>query len=106
VGFDEAGFVGFEVFFWVEVVRVFLDLERFCLFAEVDTFLEVVLHDVHFSDDSLQSDQFVGKLAVKAAGGDKVGSEVAIEADLVVFYFGLEAGFLLAEEGPFKEVFG
>ena len=72
----------------------------------MDTFLEVVLHDVHFSDDTLKSYELICEFAVKAAGGNKVGSEVAIEADLVMLNFRLEPRFLFTEERPFEEVFG
>ena len=60
--------------------------------AVVFALLKVVLADVHFGDDSLESDKFVGHSAVESSGGDKVGAEIAFDPDVIPFSFG--DGFL------------
>ena len=105
VGFYEAGFIGFEILLWVHVVRVLLDLVGLGLLAEVDTLLQVVLHDVHLGDDALDAHQLVGHLAAQSSRGHEVGSEVPLEIDSVVFDLAIELGSLVSEESPFEIVF-
>lgn len=50
--------------------------------------LEVILADVHFGDDSLEADKLVSHSAVESSGGDKVGSEIAFDLDIVPVQFG------------------
>lgn len=56
---DESSFGGLKVFFWVEVVRVLLDIKSLSLLAEVYTLLELMLGDVHLGDDSLNAYEFI-----------------------------------------------
>lgn len=56
--------------------------------AVVFAFFKVVLADVHFSDDSLETDKFIAHSAVKASGGDEVGSEITLYFDVVSLILG------------------
>lgn len=56
---DESSLGGLKVFFWVEVIRVLLDIKRLSLLAEVYTLLELMLGDVHLGYDSLDAYKFV-----------------------------------------------
>lgn len=56
--------------------------------AVVFALFKVVLADVHFGDDSLESDEFVGHSAVESSGCDKVGAEIAFDSNVISFTFG------------------
>ena len=55
MSFDETSFVGLEIFLGIQVVRILLYLVSLGLIAVVNAFLEVVLDDVHFSYDALNT---------------------------------------------------
>ena len=60
--------------------------------AVVFTLFKVVLTDVHFGDDSLESDKFVGHSAVESSGGYEVSAQITLDPDVIPFCFG--GGFL------------
>lgn len=102
---DEPGFVGFEILLGVHVIRVLLDLVRLGLLTVVHTLLEVVLDDIHLRDDSLETNKLVGQFAAQTPRRDEVSAEIALEANPIVLYFGLELGPLIAEESSFEMIF-
>ena len=106
VGFDEPGLAGLKIFFGVHVVRVLLDLMGLCLFAVVDTLLQVVLYDVHLGDNALDAYQLVCHFAPETSGSHEVPSKVALETDPIVLELGIELRALVSEETPFEMVFG
>jgi hypothetical protein len=105
VSLDKSGFVRLKVLLGVHIVRVLLDLMRLGLLTIVHTLFEVIFHYVHLSDDALEANKLIGKLASETSGGDKVCSEIAFEANLIVLYFSLELGPLVPEESPFEMIF-
>jgi len=56
---DESCLAGLKIFFRVHVVRIFLHLVSFGFFTVVNTFFQIILHDVHLCDDSLDTNQLV-----------------------------------------------
>ena len=105
MSFDEAGFAGFELLLRVEVIRVLLDFIRLCLIAEMNAFLQLMLHDVHLGNNTLNADKFVGQFASQPSRSHEIGTEIAFETDAVVLQLALEARFLLPHDTPFQKVF-
>jgi hypothetical protein len=85
---DTAAHCSFTIFLRVERIGVVFVVEAFGGFAEMSALLEVILADVHFGDDSLETDKLVSHSAVESSGGDKVGSEIAFDLDIVPVQFG------------------
>ena len=103
---DESGFVGLKLFFRVHVVRVLFHLMSFSFLTEVNALLEVVLHDVHLGDDSLNTNELIGHFATEPSRSDKIGAQVALKTDLVMLHFPVKARSLVSELGSLEMVFG
>lgn len=101
MSYNEASFTGLEHFLRVEVVRVLLGVEGFGFLAEVHAFLELMLHDIHLGDYSLDSHKLIGQLAAESARSHEVGAQIALEADSIVFDFALVARFGFSEDTSF-----
>lgn len=106
MSFYESGFVGFKIFLGVHVVRVLFHFQGFGFLAEMYTFLEVVLDNVHLGDNSLDADKLVGHFAAQPSGGDEVGSKITFKTDLVVVYLAVKLGSLISILDPFEIIFG
>lgn len=74
MSFDEPSFVRLKIFLRIHAIRILLNIMRLSLLAVVNAFLEVVFNHIHFSDDSLNSNQFICHLATQPSGCYKVGS--------------------------------
>lgn len=96
MSFDESGFIGLKIFFWVQIIWIFFDLMSLSFFAVVYTLLQVVLHDVHFCDYALYTYQLVRQLAGHTPRSDEVRAQVAFKTDVEVLDFILESSLLLA----------
>lgn len=101
MSYDKAGLGRFKFLFGVEVVGVFLGVERLSFLAEMHTLLQLMLHDVHLGDDTLDAHELVGQFAAQPPGSHKIGAQVALETDAVVLQLTLEARLLLAVDAPF-----
>lgn len=75
-------------------------------FAVMFTALQIVLADVHFGDDALQSYELISHSAVKSTRGHEVGSQIAFNFNIEpinferLFLFEIITFFL-----PFKKLF-
>ena len=103
---DKSSFVRLKIFFRVHIVGVLLDFMCFGLFTKMHTLFEIVLNNVHFSDDSLNAYEFISHFAPQTSGGDEVPAEIAFKTDFVVFNFGVILGPLVPENASFKVIFG
>lgn len=60
---------------------------RFGDFAVMFAAFQVVLTDVHFGNDALETDELVGHSAVKSTGGNKISTQIALNPDVVPIAF-------------------
>lgn len=92
-GLDGSTHCNFIFFFRVKRIGVFSLVEGVGDLAVVLALLKVILTDVHFGDNSLEADEFVAHSAVESSGSDKVGTEVALDLDVISL--GLGGDFFL-----------
>jgi len=96
VSLDESGFVGLKIFLRIEVVRILLDLMRFSFLTIVNTLFQVVFYYVHFSYDTLDTNELVGEFAGHSPWSHKVRSQVTFKTNIVVLDFILESSLLFS----------
>jgi hypothetical protein len=70
----KASFGGLEIFFRIQIIRVFLYFEGLGLFAVVYTLLELMLWNLHLRYDSLDTHQFICQFAPQATRSYKIGA--------------------------------
>ncbi len=72
----------------------------------MNTFLKIILDNVHFSDYALHTYQLISQFARQSAWGHKVGTQISVKTNIVMLYLALKPRFLLAQKVSFKKVFG
>ena len=106
VSFYKSCLICFKIFLRVHAIRILLHIMSFGLLAKVNALLQVVFHNIHLSDDSLNAYQLISHFATEPSWCDKVSSQIPFKTDLVVLHFAVELGSLIAMLVSLKKIFG